>query len=465
MNKRRKTHGPVWRLLSSIRTTVVLLVAIAGSSIVGTLIPQGNDASAFLQSLNPTLADVLAKFGFFNLYHSFWFRMLILALVLNLIVCSISRFPGSLALFRLRSKTDDIPETCTRIEKVLLPNTSLSNVSSTAYELLSRKYRTVEKAETGPERHVLYAEKGRYSFFSVYIVHSAILLILTGAIIGSISGFEGYVTIPEGETVNTFILKNSDTEMKLPFAVKLEKFNVSFYGDGSPKEYHSDLSFIAEGQADDRRKVLVNHPATYKGITFYQSSYGTIPSDTVRITISKEASKTKPIYLEMKNGVDYSLPDSDGKIALIDAQPDFMHMGPAVKLSITPTGKDEIQIWVFKNHHVIRRMLPGFFEQSPRFNAALYKPYTFGLQNIETVFFSGLQVSKDPGVALVWTGFLMLTAGLFITFFVPFKRIWILINSDQSGVVMTISGNAKKNSFCLEKELESYHKRIEKSLK
>ncbi len=447
--------------MSSVKLTIVILVLIAATSIVGTLIPQGNEASTFMQHLNPISARLFMRFGLLDMYHSFWFRLLILALALNLFVCSVKRFPVSLALFRTRSKVDATPESKTRIEKDILPHIQPSDVASAGYELLRSNFRVVQKTEREPGVHILHAEKGRYSYFWVYLVHCSILMILLGAFIGSITGFEGYMTILEGETANTFTLKNSNVERALPFSVKLEKFSVSFYENGSPKEYRSDLSFMQNGQPAEPRKLLVNRPAKYKGISFYQSNYGSIPASRVQIAINR-SSNAQPVYLEMRDGVDYILPGSDSKISLIDVQPDFMRIGPAVKLSIKPKDKDELQIWIFKNQRIIDQMYPGFFEQSPKFNPAAYKPYTFQLQNMETVFFTGLQVSKDPGVIFIWLGFSMLVAGLFLTFFVPFKRVWITINSSSSGATVTIAGRVSKNVLGLEKELEFYSTELEK---
>ncbi|HEX2965777.1 MAG TPA: cytochrome c biogenesis protein ResB, partial [Syntrophorhabdaceae bacterium] len=193
------TYNPVWRALSSIRTSIVLLILIAASSVVGTLVPQGNDASTLVQHLNPVLVNVLIKFGFFDMYHSLWFRMLILIFALNLTACSLSRFRSTLALFRLRARIDDVPSAGIKIERNLSADVKPEDVSSAIGTLLRRKYRNLKKTER-ESGEVLYVEKGRLSLFSVYIVHSSILMVLLGAFIGSISGFEGYMTIPEGET-------------------------------------------------------------------------------------------------------------------------------------------------------------------------------------------------------------------------------------------------------------------------
>jgi hypothetical protein len=72
--------------------------------------------------------------------------------------------------------------------------------------------------------------------------------------------------------------------MPLGFYVRCDDFDVDYYqnqhGDptGMPSEYHSTLSVFNLGrQKIFDKRIRVNDPLTYHGITFYQSSYGTIP--------------------------------------------------------------------------------------------------------------------------------------------------------------------------------------------
>ena len=67
------------------------------------------------------------------------------------------------------------------------------------------------------------------------------------------------------------------SQLPLGFEVRCEKFNVDFYPTGAPKEFRSILTILENGQPVPGYKdvkVIVNQPLSYKGITFYQSSYG-----------------------------------------------------------------------------------------------------------------------------------------------------------------------------------------------
>jgi cytochrome c biogenesis protein ResB len=71
----------------------------------------------------------------------------------------------------------------------------------------------IEDTEKG---YCILGEQGRWTRLGVYIVHSSIILLLIGAMIGSIFGFDGYVSIPEGDTVENIRLRSTGKMQALP---------------------------------------------------------------------------------------------------------------------------------------------------------------------------------------------------------------------------------------------------------
>ena len=64
--------------------------------------------------------------------------------------------------------------------------------------------------------------------------------------------------------------------LTLPFEVRCDNFDVSFYDTGMPKEFRSDLTILADGREALKQSIWVNDTLTFEGVTFYQSSYGAV---------------------------------------------------------------------------------------------------------------------------------------------------------------------------------------------
>ncbi len=449
-----KKANVILRFFSSVRLTIVLLIIIAIVCILGTLIPQQDGAVEFARGLSPELFRLFSAFGLFDMYHAPWFRFLIGCLTLNILVCSIDRFPGTWKLFRAkprpeRSKPfDGLPP-----QQTFKVRGDVKGASDPVSQFLKRRFRGIIEKKAD-DKHFFYSEKGRYSRFGVYLVHLSVVMILIGALVGFFSGFEGYVNIMEGEQVDSIKLKKRIIPFKLGFEVRCDGFTVDFYENNAPKEYKSQLSFLVNGELVEKRSLLVNHPAQFRGVTFYQASYGTVPGKKISLKISQDKGEQNSIALDVEAGTPTQLPGNEGEFSIIDTKADFMNSGAAVLISIRPINGEKKQFWVFQDFEKIRKRLPGPMLQSPKFDPASFKPYTFFLDGVESSYYTGLQVNKDPGAPIVWIGFFLIIAGFFVTFFMSHRRIWVRISSEAGGARISVAGISNKNPVGLKRELE-----------
>ena len=163
----RKNSNIIWDMFSSVKLTLFLLIILAITSIFGTLIPQQESAMAFAQKLNPAVSRLLSSLQLFDMYHSMWFRVIIGLLTLNLIVCSINRFPATLRLFRARPRPDrSQPFENLSPQRSFFVKGEIDEATGHAAGLLKATYKHRERKDT--ERgNFLYGEKGRYSYFGV----------------------------------------------------------------------------------------------------------------------------------------------------------------------------------------------------------------------------------------------------------------------------------------------------------
>ncbi len=459
-----KKSNVLWNIFTSVKLTLGLLIALAITSIFGTVIPQQEGAMELAERLSPGLVSILSSLQLFDMYHSLWFRLIIGTLALNLIVCSLDRFPAALKRFQATPKLDrskpfdDLPP-----HRSFNAPGKIDEVIALTAGILKGQYKRIHQKETD-NGVVLYAEKGRSSHLSVYLVHLSVLIILIGSIIGSLFGFEAYVMIPEGATINKVRFRKSQDVRALPFDVRCDRFSMEFYDNGAPKEYRSDLAFTADGKVALQGSLLVNHPITFEGITFYQSSYRPIAGDKVRIKLSRDGNNPEPSALELLRGKTLELPGKEGNFQIVEVAEDFKGLGPAALVSVHPHEGDKKEFWIFENFEMIRKRFPPAMLKSPFLDPSAFKPYTFSLEGVEIKYATELQVSRDPGVPLVWTGFFLIMIGLFMTFFTSHRSLWIQIAKTKRGLNVRVAGRANKNPVGIERELDRIASRIKRKV-
>ena len=446
-----KMKKPFFSFLSSLKLTIILLIIIAVASILGTIIPQQYEGGESFRHLSPGLVKVFNSLQLFDMYHSVWFIILMGLLSLNLIVCSLNRLPASWKLFSnipspdRRKPFENLPP-----ESVILIEKDRNEVINSVENLLRRKYKKIRRKDADSTTF-FYGEKGAYSNFGVYIIHLSILIFITGAIIGSLLGFEAFVNIPEGESTNTVHLGRQKGVKKLDFTVRCDKFTISFYDNGMPKEYRSNLSFLKDNNVILQGPLLVNHPITFNGIRFYQASYGSTPGGQAHITVNRENKEETTINVKQKDS--FYLKEKNAKVNIVRIEKNFMSMGPAVLIHIQ-NPEATMRVWVFKGIEKIRDRIPGLFKKVPIFNPGRYKPYYFKLNRIESNYYTGLQLSHDPGVVIVAIGSFFVILGLFITFFSSHKRLWVRVDDQEGKSRISVGATSSKDPVGLKRETE-----------
>jgi len=80
-----------WNFFSSVKLTVVVLLTLAATSVFGTLIPQMGSADRYMATYGAFTYRIFALLDLFDMYHSWWFELLLLLLAANIIICSVDR--------------------------------------------------------------------------------------------------------------------------------------------------------------------------------------------------------------------------------------------------------------------------------------------------------------------------------------------------------------------------------------
>ena len=429
----------IWNFFTSVKLTIVLLLSLAVTSIIGTLIPQNEDPQAYFQAFGGVLYQLFNLLDLFDMYHSWWFQLLIVLLTANIIVCSIDRISSNRRILFVRNPSFKLPRFRNLKHRQEFTHTGTPRQLKDIYQtFISRRFRhsLVEATENG---FAIYGEKGRWTRFGVYTVHLSVVLLLIGGLIGSIFGFDGFVNIAEGESINQIRLRNSPQMVQLDFAIRCDDFDVSFYDTGAPKEFRSSLTVLEQGRSVLNKDIIVNDPLRYKGISFYQSSYGQLPPNEA--VLSFTSNNTGTVYKNIATiNQPLQLPEKLGafeiKRFLQAAKFRGNNIGEAYIGILTPPGGDPVQITLPLRFPTFDKMRKGnlviaVVEQVPR-------------------FYTGLQVGKDPGVWVVYSGFILMIIGCYITFFMSHQQICLEIVAAGQKSRVIVAGTANKNKTGME---------------
>jgi len=436
MNKK----NPLFSFFSSVKLALFTLFLLAITSIIGTVIPQKESIDWYIQNYSETTARIFQVLSIPDMYNSWWFLGLLGLLSINLIVCSIDRFPGVWK----QIKADNLATAPKRIQKMRLSTSWTSNKSEESLATDITKSLSAKGWQAGQRKHdtglLLFAQKGAMSRTGVYIVHASILMIFIGAIIGELYGFKGSVMLPETQETSRFFQTGTGESIDLGFTVRCDSFNIEFYESGMPKAYRSKLTILENDTITEVKEIVVNDPLTYNGITFYQSSYQGYEDFLLTVT-NQATGDAQTVALPYQQQQDIAT--HQARIGVINAE--------AMGQTIT-----RMKIWFKDDEGPASTFWINSGDQVTVERTA--KTYTVAGKQM---YATGLQIAKDPGVWVVYIGCGMMILGLFVAFFLSHRRVWILLTRDGEESTVLMAGSANKNKGGFEQTFATLSSGIE----
>jgi cytochrome c biogenesis protein len=323
------------------------------------------------------------------------------------------------------------------VEKVRISNPASGEGEIQSY--FTKKWSIMPIRTETESAITLYSEKGKLSRLGVPITHLSVLIILIGGLMGSLWGLRGFVNILEGETVDRIYVRIKDQEVpqSLNFKVRCDDFNITYYNlpgkEQHVKDYTSIITILEDGKEVLKKTVEVNHPLHYKGLAFYQSSYGSIHH--ISLGVQRKDRKEKTI-LRMDEGETVPIPGSNTVIRLLRYVPQVHTLGEGVQVVLFKPDQAPQAAWVLKD--------------LPRFDQQRNDDFILTFEGITSREYTGLQVTKDPGVWIVWLGSGLMILGLIVSFFFSHQRVWVRISKGSAGEIV-VAGSANKNRIGFEK--------------
>lgn len=432
-----KIFDRLWRLFISMRTGLALILFLAALAGIGTLLIQAPagvaaDPAAYatwLDGVRPRFGGwttVLDALGMFNVFSSIWFRGTIVLLSASILACSINRTPK---LWRQAVHPRTVAGSAFFDHAALSASVPAGDSVDAATEELARQlggrhFRVIRTP--GVDSIAIYADRFRWGPYGTVIAHLSLIMILAGGVLGT-TGFRNTdVAVAIGSTV--------DVGYGTGLSVKAVSFSDSYYENGTPSDYASQLVVYQAGQQVAERTIRVNDPLRVNDVTFYQSFYG--PAADMRVTDASGASLFDggvPLQWlsndETKSIGELTLPNSDLTVYVIgvaSGRVDALIKPGQMKLEIYQGGNFESPVG-----------MQVLSQGEPATVAGLN--FTF----VRERQYTGLIVARDPGAPFVWLGALMLIAGVGLVFFFPVRRVWARVRREGDGAVIDIAAASR----------------------
>ena len=340
-------------LLSSMRFAIALLTIICIASIIGTVLKQHEPAVNYVNQFGPFWAEVFRAAQLDSVYSAWWFLLILLFLVVSTTLCIVRNAPHIVR--ELKTVKEDIRASSLRAFGQHAQTTLAGEAPETAARRIGQLLAgggwkvKLQQREAG---WMVAARTGGAHKLGYLAAHSAIVLVCIGGLLdgdlivraqtwfngksvytggGLIADvppqhrlspanptFRGNILVPEGQRSSVAILNQEGGVLlqDLPFSIELKKFIVDYYSTGMPKLFASEV-VLHDRETGEQvpARIEVNHPASYRGVEIYQSSFDDGGS-SVKLKAVPMAAAAKPFEIEGTIGSSARLTNGSERLTL-----------------------------------------------------------------------------------------------------------------------------------------------------
>lgn len=463
-----------WAILTSMRTAIFLLLALAVASMPGGLLPQ-RPSNPFAVTIwiaeHPTAGPLLDKIGMFDVFASPWFAAIYLLLFISLVGCIVPRC--AVYARALRAPAASPPRPVDRLGSArayAAPAQPDAVLAAARDHLAARRYRVKVDGDT------VSGERGYTRELGNLLFHVALLGVLLSIFGSSWFGYKGTVAVVEGQGFANTLTQYDDlapgggfTPAKLtPFTLQLDTFTVRYEtGEvqrGAAREFAADVQ-VTDASGTRPATIRVNQPLRIGDTSVHLVGHGYAPVVTVRDAAGNVAYSGPTIFQPLDGNMrsagvinardarpqrlafeGYFLPtavvDQQGPRSLFPdaiypelflnawSGPPVAETGVATSVyTLDKTGLTQMRVG---NDLARLRLRPGDTYVLP--------------DRAGTVTFEGyqrwakLQVSRQPGMPVILFFVGLAVAGMALSLSVRPRRIWLRAADDYGQTVLHVAG-------------------------
>lgn len=304
----------MYELLSSMRFAIALLVLLALASVAGTVLPQHEATARYIDQFGPFWAQLFMVLQLHAVYSAWWFLLILVFLAVSTGLCVVRSTPLYLSEWRRFKEHVRVGSfrAMPHRAQATLPGTAQTLAAQMQQQLqaLGWKVRLVHRPTARPAGWMLAAKAGGANRLGYIAAHAAIVLICVGGLLDSqlpmrvqmaLEGkttfegegleaakaprhrmgvgtlaYRGNVMVAEGTRSNTAILTLADGVVlqDLPFSIELERFDVEYHANGTPRLFASEVRIHDRATgAVSQHRIAVNHPLKTHGVEIFQAGF------------------------------------------------------------------------------------------------------------------------------------------------------------------------------------------------
>jgi cytochrome c biogenesis protein len=470
------------RLLSSVRFGVTMLGILLVCCIIGMLIMQVNveGFQKYYDGLSPAQRKVYGALILFDIYHAWYFTLLLAITGLNIILASIDRFPTAWQYIVKPKLTASPKFIAAQMFTADSEEEERPQALAERVKAAWRKHGFRARITEENNRVTVFAQRNTWNRLGAYVVHVALITIFIGGFLTNKYGMGGSMEIRPGKSGNQFNVIEYDSvkgprefTATLPFQIEcrdLEQWLINPQAGLDAGNTIDWRSYITIKDGDVRQDMLVhlNNVGDYRGYRFFQSQFLPIGNARTIKVAFEPVNGGQPVEVDIARNASVDVPGI-GNVRFVGFYPDFEvteqgfttlsrdYNKPVAQLEVTgPDGKrtPALAFGPQAAEQYLGKAAGG--ENEGIENKLLVAGNKVLLKDFEKVSLTHtLTIQYDPGRTPVYIGFTLLIIALCGVFFFSHQRMWAVIEPCENGSKVYFGGNTNRNKPSFEVRFNS----------
>ena len=374
-------------------------------------------------------AGIFSFLRLFDVFHSPWFLIAGGLLMINILFCTMNRW-NSIYLVMRGGKVKPAREFFSKgtDRKELSISETPDKAGMMITDILKQRHYRVRTQDSSQVINIA-ADKNRFSSLGTLFTHLSLIIFVLGFVITGFWGFRDVFFVVAESTIN-------DVGHNTGLSLELKSFEDEYWPNGSPKDFRSQVVLYDEGQEVKQSMVRVNSPLSYRGVNFYQATFGTAAK--IQVSYAGQMLYDDTVALTQMLG-DADVQRPAGLVDLPQVNKAVGLLGPAPNGIDPIIGQQQLGILLY-NAGEENPIVTGVLETGmPRELEGLQFTFVSGAQ------YSGFQVSRSPGTAFIWIACGLIIVGLCLVYYFPVRQAWVLVEPKETGksqVILRFTGKS-----------------------